>query len=127
MDTILLVNDSTTLTKVLTSHFQQAGYRVIAVTGAMDAYEAFIRNDVHLILTDYVLRDKDGFQVIETFRTKKSMNGGALPIVVFTAIDDELDETDDTLTITFDDDVPSAVFVHGGRLGEPGVNRNTVR
>ncbi len=86
MDSILLVNDSATLTKVLSSHFQKAGYKVIAVTGAMDAYEAFIRNDVQLILTDLVLKDRDGIEVIETFRAKKGNR--ALPIVVFTAIDD---------------------------------------
>jgi chemotaxis protein CheX len=86
LDTILLVNDSATLTKVLSNHFQKAGYRVIAVSGVMDAYEAFIRNDIHLILTDYVLRDKDGADVIRTFRSKKSQR--SLPIVVFTAMDD---------------------------------------
>lgn len=86
MDTILLVNDSPTLTKVLTVHFQKAGYKVLAVSGAMDAYEAFIRNDVQLILTDYVMKDKDGLQMIETFRAKK--NHKTLPIVVFTALDD---------------------------------------
>ncbi len=87
MDTILLVNDSATLTKVLSSHFENAGYRVIAVSGVMDAYEAFIRNDVDLIFTDYVLRDKDGLEVIQTFRAKKSSK--SLPIVVFTAMQDE--------------------------------------
>jgi chemotaxis protein CheX len=87
LDTILLVNDSATLTKVLSSHFHKAGYRVLAVSGVMDAYEAFIRDDVDLILTDFVLRDKDGLEVIKTFRTKKS--GAALPIVVFTAMQDE--------------------------------------
>jgi chemotaxis protein CheX len=87
LETILLVNDSATLTKVLCSHFTKAGYRVIAVAGAMDAYEAFIRNDVDLILTDLVLRDKDGIEVIKTFRAKKSAD--RLPIVVFTAMQDE--------------------------------------
>ena len=86
LDTILLVNDSATLTKVLSNHFQKAGYRVIAVTGVMDAYEAFIRNEVDLILTDFVLRDKDGAEVIKTFRSKKT--GRSLPIVVFTAMED---------------------------------------
>lgn len=86
MDTILLVNDSATLTKILTAHFQKAGYQVLAVTGAMEAYEAFIRNEVQLILTDYVLRDKDGFEVIQTFRSKKSHT--ALPIIVFTALEE---------------------------------------
>lgn len=87
MDTILLVNDSATLTKVLSNHFAKAGYRVIAVSGVMDAYEAFIRNEVDLILTDFVLRDKEGLEVTKTFRTKKSDN--SLPIVVFTAMQDE--------------------------------------
>jgi chemotaxis protein CheX len=87
LDTILLVNDSSTLTKVLSAHFRDAGYEVIAVTGVMDAYEAFIRHDVDLILTDFVLPDKDGLEVIETFRAKKHQK--ALPIVVFTAIQDD--------------------------------------
>lgn len=87
MDTILLVNDSATLTKVLTVHFEKAGYRVLAVSGVVDAYEAYIRNEVDLILTDYVLKDRDGVEVIETFRAKKSQQ--ALPIVVFTAMEDE--------------------------------------
>jgi len=87
LDTILLVNDSVTLTKVLSAHFQKAGYKVLAVSGVMDAYEAFIRSEIDLILTDYVLRDKDGLEVIKTFRTKKSQK--ALPIVVFTAMEDE--------------------------------------
>ncbi len=86
MDTILLVNDSVTLTKVLSAHFKKAGYNVVAVTGVMDAYEAFIRSDVDLILTDYVLKDKDGLDVIRTFRSKKTQK--ALPIVVFTAMQD---------------------------------------
>ncbi|MCA8963686.1 MAG: chemotaxis protein CheX [Planctomycetes bacterium] len=72
---------------MLSNHFVKAGYRVIAVSGVMDAYEAFIRNDIDLILTDFVLRDKEGLEVIKTFRTKKSDN--ALPIVVFTAMQDE--------------------------------------
>ncbi|MBL8754144.1 MAG: response regulator [Planctomycetes bacterium] len=87
MDTILLVNDSATLTKVLSAHFQKAGYKVIAVSGVMDAYEAFIRSEVDLILTDFVLRDKDGIEVIRTFRSKRTQR--ALPIVVFTAMEDE--------------------------------------
>ncbi len=88
MDTILLINDSKTLTKVLSSHFRKAGFQVIAVTAAMDAYEAFIKHECHLILTDYVLSDKtNGLEVIETFRSRKGQ--ADLPIVVFTAMGDE--------------------------------------
>ncbi|MCA8974974.1 MAG: response regulator [Planctomycetes bacterium] len=86
MDTILLINDSSTLTKVLTNHFQKAGYRVLATPKAVEAYEAFIRQEVHLILTDVVLTDRSGIEVIQTFRTKQSVQ--SLPIIVFTASDD---------------------------------------
>ena len=86
MDTILLVNDSATLTKVLTSHFNQAGYRVLAVADVVSAYGAFIRNDVDLILTDFIIGTREGIELIETFRYKKSRS--TLPIVVFTALED---------------------------------------
>lgn len=86
MDTILLVNDSMTLTKVLKSHFRKAGYQVFAVTTAMEAYQSFIRHNPNLILTDYVLSDKDGVTVVETFRSSPSHKD--VPIVVFTAMED---------------------------------------
>jgi chemotaxis protein CheX len=86
LDTILLVNDSATLTKVLTGHFTQAGYSVLAVADVVGAYEAYIRHDVDLILTDYIVGSSEGIEIIETFRCKKSQS--ALPIVVFTALED---------------------------------------
>ncbi len=88
MDKILLVNDSTTLTKVLKQHFRKAGYQVYAVTTAMDAYQAYIRYSPDLILTDYVLKDEDGIAVVETFRASASHK--TVPIVVFTATDDDV-------------------------------------
>ncbi len=87
MDRILLVNDSMTLTKVLKSHFAEAGYEVTAVKSAMDAYQAFIRTDPDLILTDYVLCDNDGITVVETFRA--SPRHKDVPIVMFTALEDD--------------------------------------
>ena len=87
MDTILLVNDSSTLTKVLTSHFTKAGYSVIAVPDIVGAYEAYIRSEVDLILTDFIVGKQEGIEVLETFRCKSTQ--AALPIVVFTALEDD--------------------------------------
>lgn len=86
MDTILLVNDSPTLTKLLSAHFQKAGYKVVCAATAMDAYEGFIRNEVHLILLDNTLKDRDGISVAQTFRARK--HSRALPIVMFIATED---------------------------------------
>ena len=65
MHTILLVNDSATLTKVLTGHFERADYNVIAVADVVEAYKAIIRNDVDLILTDYIVGPSEGTEILE--------------------------------------------------------------
>ena len=87
MEEILLINDSTTLTKVLTSHFVEKGYRVTAVSDFVSAYEAFIRKDIDLVLTDYVVDNQDGLELIDTFRSRKSAK--ELPVIVFTALANE--------------------------------------
>lgn len=87
MHTILLVNDSATLTKVLTGHFERAGYNVIAVADVVEAYKAIIRNDVDLILTDYIVGTSEGTEILEAVRAKKTK--AALPVVIFTAMEDE--------------------------------------
>jgi len=87
LHTILLVNDSATLTKVLTAHFSGAGLSVIAVSDMMSAYEALVRNNIDLILTDYIVGDSEGVGIVEAVRAKKAQ--AVLPIVVFTAMEDE--------------------------------------
>jgi chemotaxis protein CheX len=53
----------------------------------LSVFTTTIRSEVDLILTDYLLKDKDGLEVIRTFRSKRTQK--ALPIVVFTAMQDE--------------------------------------
>ena len=91
MHTILLVNDSATLTKVLTAHFSEGGLSVIAVSDMMSAYEALVRNNIDLILTDYIVGDSEGVGIVEAVRAKKAQ--AVLPIVVFTAMEDEATTT----------------------------------
>lgn len=87
MHTILLVNDSATLTKVLSAHFESAGITVVAVSDMLSAYQAFIRHDVDLILTDYIVGECEGVELVEVVRAKRAQ--ADLPIVIFTAMEDE--------------------------------------
>ena len=87
MHTILLVNDSSTLTKVLSAHFEAAGITVVAVSDMMSAYQAFIRHDVDLILTDYIVGQCEGVELVQVVRAKRAQ--ADLPIVIFTAMEDE--------------------------------------
>lgn len=86
MHTILLVNDSATLTKVLSAHFEAAGITVVAVSDMLSAYQAFIRHDVDLILTDYIVGQCEGVELVEVVRAKRAQ--ADLPIVIFTAMED---------------------------------------
>lgn len=87
MHTILLVNDSSTLTKVLSAHFEAAGITVVAVSDMLSAYQAFIRHDVDLILTDYIVGQCEGVELVQVVRAKRAQ--ADLPIVIFTAMEDE--------------------------------------
>ena len=87
MEQILLINDSATLTKVLTAHFSEKGYRVFAVSDVVGAYKAFIKNDIDLVLTDYIVDGQEGVELVKTFRCSKSVR--ELPAVMFTALADE--------------------------------------
>ena len=87
MHTILLVNDSSTLTKVLSAHFEAAGITVVAVSDMMSAYQSFIRHDVDLILTDYIVGQCEGVELVQVVRAKRAQ--ADLPIVIFTAMEDE--------------------------------------
>jgi len=87
LHTILLVNDSSTLTKVLSAHFEAAGITVVAVSDMLSAYQAFIRHDVDLILTDYIVGQCEGVELVQVVRAKRAQ--ADLPIVIFTAMEDE--------------------------------------
>lgn len=82
MDTILLIKDPSTLTKVLTTHLQRAGYRVVAASNAFEGYEACIRQDVHLVFADFTLSDRSGPEVIAALRARQK--DLALPIIALT-------------------------------------------
>jgi DNA-binding response OmpR family regulator len=88
MARILLVDDDAGLLAVLTLAFGDAGHEVVCAGDGRAALVRLERGDIELLVTDVNMPELDGFALVRTLRAR----GDALPILVLTARDDEIDE-----------------------------------
>jgi chemotaxis protein CheX len=77
LDTILLIGDAAA---GIAGPIRDAGARALLAADALHAYEAVLRGDVDLVVTDRCLRDRDGFAVVEALRAWRT--AAELPVVV---------------------------------------------
>jgi DNA-binding response OmpR family regulator len=85
--TILLVDDEEPVQKLLTYPLERDGYRVVQ---ARDGEEALLRFDeerIDLVVLDVMLPKLDGLEVCKRLRSES-----AVPIIMLTARDDEVDK-----------------------------------
>ncbi|MGH9557368.1 MAG: response regulator [Terriglobales bacterium] len=66
--TILCVDDNEQSLSIRKVVLETRGYRVLACTGALAAFEAFCRGGVDLVLTDWVMPDMDGTALVEKIK-----------------------------------------------------------
>lgn len=64
MPTILLVDDNQDLLETLSAMLMAAGYRVVGAVNARDAIDRFAESQVDLVITDILMPDKDGLELI---------------------------------------------------------------
>lgn len=83
MDRLLLVEDDSTLIRILTSFLNSENFEVISVTGQRAAVEAMEENAPDLALVDISLADGNGFAVCA--RAKEL----GVPVIFLTASGDE--------------------------------------
>jgi DNA-binding NtrC family response regulator len=62
--TILLVDDNQDLLETLSAMLMAAGHRVVGAVNARDAIERFAQGRVDLVITDILMPDKDGLELI---------------------------------------------------------------
>jgi DNA-binding response OmpR family regulator len=84
--TILLVDDEESIQKLLTYPLERDGYRVVQARDGEEALERFDAEKVDLVVLDVMLPKLDGLEVCKRLRARS-----AVPIVMLTARDDELD------------------------------------
>jgi DNA-binding response OmpR family regulator len=85
--TILLVDDEQSVQKLLAFPLEREGFRVVQALDGEEALERFEENDVDLVILDIMLPKLDGLEVCRRLRAKS-----AVPIIMLTARDDELDK-----------------------------------
>src|SRR6185437_15640120 len=85
--TILLVDDEDAVQKLLAYPLERDGFRVIQARDGEEALEQFEREHVDLVVLDLMLPRLDGLEVCRRLRT-----GSAVPIIMLTARDDEVDK-----------------------------------
>jgi DNA-binding response OmpR family regulator len=102
-ETILVVEDESSLQETLVYNLEKQGYKVEAVGNGRSALESARRLRPDLIVLDIMLPELDGFEVCKILRKEMTV-----PILMLTARDDEIDRVvglevgaDDYLTKPF--------------------------
>ena len=85
--TILLVDDEESVQKLLTYPLERDGFRVVQARDGEEALSRFREHPVDLVVLDVMLPKLDGLEVCKRLRT-----ASAVPIIMLTARDDELDK-----------------------------------
>jgi DNA-binding response OmpR family regulator len=85
--TIMLVDDEESIQKLLTYPLQREGYRVVQARDGEEALNRFSEQPVDLVVLDVMLPRVDGLEVCRRLRTDS-----AVPIIMLTARDDEVDK-----------------------------------
>jgi DNA-binding response OmpR family regulator len=81
--TLLLVEDSFTIQKVVENTFTTAGYQVVVVDDARAGLEALTRVSPDVILADAIMPEVDGFQLCQSIRVTEGFE--LVPVVLLTS------------------------------------------
>lgn len=81
---ILVVEDDRELNRSVCAFLEQLGYEALGCLGAEEAYDALYRGVFDLIISDIMMPEIDGFELVKTVR---ALNEN-IPILFMTARDD---------------------------------------
>ena len=81
---ILVVEDDRELNRSVCAFLEQRGYQALGCLGAEEAYDALYRGVFDLIISDIMMPEIDGFELVKTVR---ALNEN-IPILFMTARDD---------------------------------------
>jgi len=88
---ILLVENSRTAQTVLQRQLQSHGYHVDTVNSGLEAIEAILHSDYHLVIMDVFLPQMNGYEAAQHIRSLES-NKSNIPLIAYTSSTDERDK-----------------------------------
>jgi two-component system phosphate regulon response regulator PhoB len=83
--TLLVVDDDPDIRSLLGMDFRRQGYDVLEAAGGRDAFEMIKSSKVDLVVTDILMPEGDGFELIDRI---KNLSPKGPPVVVVTGCGD---------------------------------------
>ena len=81
--TILIVEDEPAIVELVSFTLKEAGWQVLAVNTAGEAWEFLQRRTPHLVLLDWMLPDQAGLRLLSRIRADRQLQ--PLPVIMLTA------------------------------------------
>jgi two-component system chemotaxis response regulator CheY len=90
-NTIMVVDDSSTVVKFVSFTLRSAGFKVVTACDGMDALEKLstLAEGVNLVITDLNMPNIDGYELIRTLKKNDSFKD--LPIIILSSEEGEQD------------------------------------
>jgi putative two-component system response regulator len=118
---VLVVEDDTITRKRLQHFIEKWGHRVITARNGLEALELSISNDTDILVTDWLMPEMDGIELIRNIRN--GPKSGYIYIILVTSKSDKQDmlegllsgEVDDYIVKPFDPDLLQARISVGAR------------
>jgi CheY-like chemotaxis protein len=82
---VMLVDDNPDILDVLKSIFMERGAEVVTAPSAKDALKAFNCERPDVLVSDIVMPDQDGYELIQQIRRRPVDRGGTTPAVALSA------------------------------------------
>ena len=85
-ETILVVDDQSSVRRLLEEYLTEQGYRVVTATDGQNALYNARHHEPDLILLDIMMPNMDGYQFLRQYRQER-----ATPVIILTAREEETD------------------------------------
>lgn len=88
--TILIVEDSIVVIKLLSLSFAKEGFKVLTAGDGFEALEIAIKNDIDLIITDLNMPQMDGITLLKNLKENEDTKN--IPVILMSSMEPKEDE-----------------------------------
>ena len=87
MYNILVVDDDKEIVKAIEIYLKKEGYQIFKAYNGIEALEILKKNEIHLIILDIMMPEKDGMETLEEIRKDKT-----IPVILLSAKSEDYDK-----------------------------------
>ena len=87
MYNILVVDDDKEIVNAIEIYLKREGYNIIKAYNGNEALEKLLENEIHLIILDIMMPEKDGIETLEEIRKTKT-----IPVILLSAKSEDYDK-----------------------------------